>query len=384
NVAPDIDAQIVNNFRDETALNVLLFLSRTYALDIQVIGSIMSISKMQGIEPIPQPKQINVTYSASDASLGYELNNDRLVEVAQAISSVSGRNIVIPVALQEKTVSGFMAAAPFEVALEKLAFANNLKYNRTQDGVYVFEALIPGEELFINQQKETAVRYRSNIAQQSPGMEGMQQHMGAPGGFTVYGQMQQEGKRFTIQAENTPIADLIKRAAQDAEVNYFVYSPIQGQVSANVRDISFEDFLTTIFQTTAYTFRKEKDTYLIGDRKMEGLRDSRIVQLQHRSIDTVLAMIPADWRRDVEIKEIERYVPKLDKVFAMVLIEVTILDIQKGNTVKTGISAGIADSVVATGGSLLGQGIDFTFGAGGVNRFLSQIGRNNSFNLGRV
>lgn len=402
NVAPDIDAQIVNNFRDETALNVLLFLSRTYALDIQVIGSIMSISKMQGIEPIPQPKQINVTYSASDASLGYELNNDRLVEVAQVISSVSGRNIVVPVALQEKTVSGFMAAAPFEVALEKLAFANNLKYNRTQDGVYVFEALIPGEELFINQQKETAVRYRSNIAQQSPGMEGMQQHMGAPGGFTVYGQMQQEGKRFTIQAENTPIADLIKRAAQDAEVNYFVYSPIQGQVSANVRDISFEDFLTTIFQTTAYTFRKEKDTYLIGDRKMEGLRDSRIVQLQHRSIDTVLAMIPADWRRDVEIKEfkeqnmlllsgsspqikeIERYIQKLDKLVPMVLIEVTILDIQKGNTVKTGISAGIADSVVATGGSLLGQGIDFTFGAGGVNRFLSQIGRNNSFNLGRV
>lgn len=173
-------------------------------------------------------------------------------------------------------------------------------------------------------------------------------------------------------------------------------------MSANVRDISFEDFLTTIFQTTAYTFRKEKDTYLIGDRKMEGLRDSRIVQLQHRSIDTVLAMIPADWRRDVEIKEfkeqnmlllsgsspqikeIESYIQKLDKLVPMVLIEVTILDIQKGNTVKTGISAGIADSVVATGGSLLGQGIDFTFGAGGVNRFLSQIGRNNSFNLGRV
>lgn len=401
NVAPDINVQIVNNFRDETALNVLLFLSRTYALDIQVIGSIMSISKMQGIEPVTLPKPIKVTYNESDGSLGYELNNDKLVEVAQVISSTSGRNIVVPVGLQDKTVSGHMAAAPFEVALEKLAFANNLKYNRTQDGVYVFEALIPGEELFINQQKETAVRYRSNMVQQTPGMEG-RPSMGSPGGFTVYGQMQQEGKRFTIQAENTPIADLIKRAAQDAEVNYFVYSPIQGQVSANVRDISFEDFLTTIFQTTAYTFRKEKEIYLIGDRKMEGLRDSRIVQLQHRSIDTVLAMIPMDWRRDVEIKEfkeqnmlllsgsspqikeIESYIQKLDKLVPMVLIEVTILDIQKGNTVKTGISAGIADSTVATGGSLLGQGIDFTFGAGGVNRFLSQIGRNNSFNLGRV
>src|SRR5690606_17593503 len=189
---------------------------------------------------------------------------------------------------------------------------------------------------------------------------------------------------------------------EDAEVNYFIYSPIQGQVSANVRNVSFEDFLTSIFRTTPYTFRKEKDTYMIGDRKMEGLRDSRIIHLQHRSIDTVLAMIPMEWRRDVEIKEfkeqnmlllsgsspqireIEAYVKGIDKLVPMVLIEVTILDIQKGNTVKTGISAGIADSTTVMGGSLLGQGIDFTFGAGGINRYLSQIGRNNSFNLGRV
>ncbi|WP_437921178.1 type II secretion system protein GspD [Sphingobacterium sp. LRF_L2] len=403
NVSPDLQMPIVNNFRDETALNVLLFLSKTYQLDIQVIGSIMSISKMQGLEPVIPPKQIKVTYNIADNSLSYELNNDVLRDVAQVISSLSGKNIVVPVALQGKTISGFMAAAPFEVALEKLAFANNLRYNRTQDGVYVFEDLIPGEELFINQQKETAVRYRSNMAQQGRNdMGGMQQSMGAPGGFTVYGQMQDRGKLFTIQAENTPIVDLIKRAAQDAEVNYFIYSPLQGQVSANVRDISFDDFLTSIFQTTQYTFRKENGTYMIGDRKMEGLRDSRIVQLQHRSIDTLLAMVPMDWRRDVEIKEfkeqnmlllsgsspqineIEAYLKKLDKLVPMVLIEVTILDIQKGHTISTGISAGIADSTTVMGGKLLGDGVNFTFGSGGINRFLSQIGTNGSFNLGRV
>src|SRR5690606_17101375 len=302
NVQPDIEATIVNNFQDETALNVLLFLSKTYQLDIQVIGSIMSISRMHGIEPAPPPKLIDVTFNAADNSLGYSLNNDNLTEVAQKISSVSGRNVIVPVGLQGKTVSGFMTAAPFEVALEKPAFANNLRYNRTQDGVYVFEALVPGEELFINQQKETAVRYRSNAAQQGQGMMDGMQPMGTPGGFTVYGQEQSEGKRFTIQAENTPIADLIKRAAEDAEVNYFIYSPIQGQVSANVRNVSFEDFLTSIFRTTPYTFRKEKDTYMIGDRKMDGLRDSRMIHLEQRSIDSGLSMITMEWRRDVEIK----------------------------------------------------------------------------------
>jgi len=399
NVDPELQISIVNNFQEETALNVLLFLSKNYQLDIQVMGTIMSIAKMQGVEPVAIPKQIKVTYNNENENLGYELNNDKLTDVVQLISSLSARNIVVPVNLQDKVISGFISSAPFDVALEKLAFANNLRYNLTQDGVYVIEALIPGEELFINQDRETAVRYRGN--QPSSGMEGPPS-MGTPGAFTVYGHDNEQGKRFTIQAENTPILDLIKRAAQDAEVNYFIYSAIQGQVSANVRDVSFEDFLNKIFKTTQYTFKKENGTYLIGDRKMEGLRDSRIVQLQNRSLDTILAMIPMEWRRDVEIKEfkeqnmlllsgsspqiseIESYIQKLDKLVPMVLIEVTILDVQKGNTVKTGISAGIADSTTRYGGSLLGQGVDFTFGSGGINRFLSQIGRNGSFNLGRV
>lgn len=399
NVDPELQINIANNFQDETPLNILLFLSKNYQLDIQVIGTIISIGKMHGVEPVVLPKELKISYNTSEETLHYELNNDKLLDVAQYISNLSGRNIVVPATLQDQIVSGYIESAPFEIALEKLAFANNLKYSLTQDGIYVFERLIPGEEVFINQDNETAVRYRSDAT--NP-ISDQGQLMGAPGEFTLYGQVTDSGKRFTIQAENTPIIDVIKRAAQDAGVNYFIYSAIQGQVSANVRDVLFDDFLTTIFQTTPYTFKKENNMYLIGDRKMEGLRDSRIVQLQHRSLDTILAMIPMEWRVDVEIKEfkeqnmlllsgsspqikeIESYVRRLDQLVPMVLIEVTILDIQKGNAVKTGISAGIADSTTRYGGKLLGEGINFTFGAAGINRFLSQIGRNSAFNLGRV
>jgi type IV pilus assembly protein PilQ len=66
----------------------------------------------------------------------------------------------------------------------------------------------------------------------------------------------------------------------------------------------------------------------------------------------------------------------------MVLIEVTLVDVRKGKTVKTGIKAGVADSV-KTGGTIL-PGIDYTFGAKSINDFLSRLGRNNSVNLGRV
>jgi type IV pilus assembly protein PilQ len=401
NIDPNIQHMIVNNFQDETALNVLLFLSKNYNLDINVVGTIMSISQMNNVAPIIPKRIIPVRYSSADNTLSYELNNDTLSNVVRRIAEESGKNVVVPVSLQQKLVSGYMASSPFDVALEKLAYANSLKFHKTNDGVYVFESLIPGEELFINDNQETAVRYRGQSGQQGD----MNQMGGAPSGnFTVYnqGNATKQGKLFTIQAERSSLADIIKRAAQEADVNYFIYSDLQGQVTSSVRNISFDDFLTSIFQGTNYTFRIEKGTYLIGDRKNEGLRSSRIIHVQNRSIDTLVQMIPMDWKRDVEIKEfkeqnmlllsgstpqiseIETFIQKLDKLVPMVLIEVTLLDIQKGTTTKTGISAGLADSTTAVGGKLLGQGVDFTFGAGSINKFLSQIGRNSTFNLGRV
>jgi type IV pilus assembly protein PilQ len=49
---------------------------------------------------------------------------------------------------------------------------------------------------------------------------------------------------------------------------------------------------------------------------------------------------------------------------------------------KTGISAGVSDSV-KTGGTVL-PGLDYTFGAASINDFLSRLGKNNSVNIGRV
>lgn len=401
NVDPTLNFSIVNNFTGETAKNVLLFLAKTYNLDIDVIGSIMNIKKLPEPRVMPVVKDVKVQYNVNTDGLSYELQQDSLGSVAQKISALSGKNLIVPTSLLQKAVTGYMAEAPFETALEKLAYVNGLKYRKTNDNVYVFESLIPGEELFINADSLTDVRFRpDNI--NNPAGAAMNQGMGGgqPGNYALYGKTEQgKGKLFTIQASNTPIIELIKRASEESGVNYFIYSQIDGNITTSVKDISFEEFLTSIFRGTPYTFRMDKDTYLIGNRRNEGLRDNRIIQLQHRSIDTIMMMIPMEWRKDVEIKEfkeqnmllvsgsgpqireIETYVKQLDKLVPLVLIEVTLLDIQKGNTIKTGIKMGV-DSISPKVGGSLSDG--FTFGSGSINRFLSQLGKNNSFNLGRV
>ncbi|OWK68715.1 type II secretion system protein GspD [Pedobacter sp. AJM] len=389
NIDPQLSFKVSTNFRNETALNVLLFMAREYDLDINMIGSIMSVSKAQGPKIIVLPKDFRITYNAANDYLGFELSNDTLAQVAKKISQLSQKNVVVPVGLMAKKVSGFIAAAPFDVALEKLAYANELKMNKTNDGVFIFQSLAEGEELYVNGDNATAIKRANKAAGQ------------AQTAFSLSGKKDTQGNRsITVDAVNSSILDLIKSASNEVNANYFIYSDIKGTVTTKLNGIGYDTFLTALLQGTEYTYKKDGGVYLIGERKLEGLRANRIVQLQHRSLDTIQMMIPNDWKKGVEIKEfreqntillsgaapqvneIENYIRQIDRVVPMVLIEVTLVDVRKGKSVKTGISAGISDSI-KTGGTIL-PGIDYTFGANSINNFLSKLGRNGSVNLGRV
>lgn len=393
NVDPQVNFKVYYNFSNETALNVLLFVAKEYDLDINLIGSIMSITKVTPAKTVVPPKEIKVTYNGATDNLGFDLNNDTLSLVAKKIGQLSQKNVIVPVNLLSKKVTAYIAAAPFETALEKMAYANDLKLNKTNDNIYVLQPLGDGEELYINEDKSTAVK--RNNKPTVPGSGGAQANYNISGRRDATG-----GKLINIDAVNTPILDLIKSASTEAGINYFIYSDIKGNITTRLNNISFDNFLSALLQGTEYTYKKEEGIYLIGERRIEGLRTTQAVKLQHRSLDTVQMMIPSEWKKGVEIKElreqntillsgsapqireIENFIRQIDRTVPMVLIEVTLVDVRKGNTVKTGISAGVSDSV-KTGGTIL-PGIDYTFGANSINSFLSKLGNNNSVNLGRV
>lgn len=391
NVDPQVNFKVYYNFTNETALNVLLFAAKEYDLDINLIGSIMTITKIPVTKVVVPRKEIKVTYAAANDYLGFDLNNDTLSLVAKKIGQLSQKNVVVPVNLLSKVVTAYITAAPFETALDKMAYANGLKLNKTNDNIYIFQPLGDGEETYITGDNTTAIRKVNK-----PNAGG-----GQASGANVSSAKDAKGEKLiSVDALNTPILDLIKSATAEAGVNYFIYSDIKGTVTTRLSKISYDNFLTSLLQGTEYTFKREAGVYLIGDRRLEGLRSHRIVQLKHRSLDTVQMMIPTDWKKGVEIKEfreqnslllsgsapqineIENYIKQLDRVVPMVLIEVTLVDIRKGKVIKTGISAGVSDSV-KTGGSIL-PGLDYTFGANSINSFLSKLGNNNAINLGRV
>ncbi|WP_428330281.1 type II secretion system protein GspD [Mucilaginibacter sp.] len=388
-IDPKINFVINDTFNNATAANILLLLAGKYSLDISVVGTILNITSYQdpGQFAIPKAKDIKAKYNQLDNTLSLELDNDSLTAVAHKITLLSGKNVVVPNALQGKKVSAFIAPAPFETTLEKLAFTNELKMVRTNDDFYMFQPLGDGEELYVNGDRKTSIRKAFRPVSQGPG-----------GGMELFSRQVNGQKLISANAVNVPVLDLVKQASQELNIDYSIYSEIKGTITIHVKDRSYESFLGLLFKGTNYTFHSDNGVYMIGERTIEGLRTYEMITLQHRSIDTVMSLIPTDWKKNLDIKEfreqntlmvsgsasqiaeVKTFVKQLDVLVPVVMIEVTLIDVHKSRTIATGISAGTKDSV-KSGGTVL-SGLNYTFNSKSINSFLNNIGK--VVNLGHV
>lgn len=391
-VDPKLNFNVNDNLSGASAENVLVFLAKKYNLDISIVGAIIYITAYVPPENVIKPAAdvVNAKYNTSANKLSLSLHNDSLVAVARKVSELSGKNVIVPNELDSKIVSGFIESAPLEEALDKFAFINNIRMVKTSDNFYLFQPLGTNEQLYINGDKNTDVRHTF-------GPQNMPAGNNAGG---VYVQTVNGQKLVSADAFNTPIFNLVKQASDELGINYSIYSDIKGNIDIHVKNISYEEFLSLLFRGTSYTFQSDEGVYLIGDSKLAGLKTFKAVQLKNRSIDTVVSMIPADIKRNIEIKEFreqntillsgsaadvrqtKNIIEELDKLVPVVLIEVTMIDVRKSNTIATGITAGISDSV-KTGGTVL-PGVSFTASSASVNNLLNNLGKFTGLNLGHV
>lgn len=401
-VDPGLNFKIYNNFTNEKVSNIILFLAREYDLDIRFVGSIMSFSKYDPPPLVVAAKpvrEVDVKFNSFTNLITMDLKNDTLEQVAKKITQVSKKNVILSSGISGKLVSGYIQDMPFDNAIQKMAYANNLKAIKTEDDFYVLKSLEEGEDLIVGaaatgDKKKTPFPRRTPARKTGPA---------ASAGEELYVEVNDDSlgnRRVSMEAIDVPILDAIKRVSEEMGINYFLLSEIKGNTTTRVINVLFDELLRKLFLGTDYTYKVEHGMYMIGDRKLEGLRAHRIFQFQYRAFDQVQDVIPADLRKGVEIKEfknlnsiiltgslpqileIESFLKQLDRVVPMVLIEVLIVDIRKGKTISTGISAGVSDTIT-TGGNVFPK-LDFTFSSRSINDFLSRLGSNNAINIGRV
>ena len=296
NVAPELgQINIANNFSNVTVADLLVFLCKEYNLTIDFSGNILSIKIYA--KPLEEEHIIPVSYSPDRNSISIDVKGDKLYDVFKRIMDESGKNLVFSPGLENKILTAYLQNTPFDAAMDKLAFANDLYMEKTKDNFYLFENITAN------------VSTNSNITNTQP-QQRPTRRRNSNFNFKV---LNPEQKLLEVDFVNTHIADIINDIGIELEINVFTATPLNdaGTVSFKAKSITFDDLLTKIFETQIisntnisnsnpqnqnrntvssnskknFTFKKEGNIYFFGTENQLSVRKVEIIHLLHRSVE---------------------------------------------------------------------------------------------------
>lgn len=411
-IDPNIKQEVVSNFNKVKVKDILIYLCRQYNLDLKFTGSIISVVPYQAPIKPPTLKEIGVYYNKYNSTISLDLDRDTLAVVAKKITQQSGTNIIISPQAKNQQVNGFVDKLPVEKALKLLAKGNNLYLTETPEGAFFLRTTteVPAEEITSTQQKKKLI---TSGGIDYEGIENLS--------ITTTLDSINEEYRMDIQAINVPFVQIIKGVSIEMGKNYFLFDDQGGGVviannrnntipnsgtgkgiSLKLENVTYEEFLNYILKGTNLTYKIDEDIYLIGDREMEGLRQTKTIQLQYRSAKEIEQVIPKELLEKVtlhpflelnsiilsgsapNIQEVEDFLRGIDKLVPVVMIELIIMDVQRNRLTETGIQMGVGNKPVETERLGLSPGFDFQLGAGSINKLLAMLSGQGIVNLGRV
>lgn len=286
NVSPELnDINIVNNFNNVTVSNVFLFVAKEFNLDINFTGNILSIKKHAVAAKENKEKEIVASYVASNKYLSLDLKNDKLDKSFRKIMDVSGKNLLYTPDIESAPLSIYINNVPFDLALEKLAEANNLVLTISEDGFYLFE----------NAFNAVASESNTNVATRKAKKRRVNFN------YSVIDTLE---RRVTVDFQNTPVADVIYTIGEDLGLDIFTASPLDeaGLATVTAENIAFDLLLDKIFEstynanetqsskgntkavTTIFAYKKDRGIYYFGTENQLSLKQVELVTMMHRSI----------------------------------------------------------------------------------------------------
>jgi type IV pilus assembly protein PilQ len=388
-VDPSIKAEVVNNFNQVRVIDVLIFVCKEYELTITRTGNILSVIPfIEEVKEEPKTyiKPYKVEYNQEQDNLFIDASDDTLLSVIKEIINITGKNIVLAPGLNNLKVTAYLKNTSFEQGMLNFCYSNKLNFSGTADSFYLIE------------QVSSDIVGQNDIKNKKSGQSNFLINK-----EDAHTEEKISRDSISIFAENVSISELLSNVSNQAGIDYLLLSEIQGLTSLNVSNLSYDEFLKYLLQGTVYTFKKHKDIYLIGDRKLGDLNCVKQVQLQYRTVTNIKELIPAELAQNVnvfefieqnslllsgsmvDIENVVSFIRDIDKIVPVILIEVMLIDYSKKYAIQSGISAGMGTDVnqAKSSGSFL-PGVDVTVGTETLNNILNSFNGWGWLNLGNV
>lgn len=389
-IEDDLDQPIANNFYDVTVKEVFIHLVQKYDLEVTFMNNIITFKKRKEVKIIEKklPKVIDVNYNSQNDFLSVKLENDSLPLVAKLIIDKSGKNLVLAPDVKNLKISAYILNRPFDQVIEMMAKSNDLIATKDENGFYFIEK---------NKEVNNNATSNNNINKKSKQPKAS---IDSPGYYQV--DLNKTGF-LSVKANVADASDLLMEAAEKLHINYFLYNkPENEKTTLSVDNITFDELLENIFKGKKYTYKKQDDFYLIGEQATEGLRVTEMIQLENRSIESVLTSLPKVFLEKLEIKEfvelnglivsgaksileeLKVYIKQIDKVVPMVQIEVIIVQYNKAYDIQTGMKMGLDKINKTQTAGVLFPTTDVTVNASSVNSLINAFNGFGLFKLGKV
>ena len=383
-VDPALQINVTNNFSDVRVADILLFLHNQFNLDIGFIGNIITI---KGTGEVVQTKTNRVIYDHETNLVTFDYDNEPINSVIREIIRVTGYNIILSPGFDAQRIKGYIQNMPFDNAIEKLAFTNGLVAEKSDDGIFVIKSAVKKE----GEQEQLLISNYNRGKQvniESFRRKGIQISAERIDSICIYANLAQK-------------LDLIEIIAGQLGINYFIASELKGEISLNVAGLTFEEFLDYVLSGSDYTYKNINNVYIIGGKSINELNEYRIVKLKHRTVDSLLHILPKQMVENVEIKEfvelnsvfitgasnrineIEAFITQIDKPVPVILIEIIIIDVKKSHIVSTGISAGLGVPTETTTQQII-PAVDYTLSSQAINSLINKFDGFGWVNLGNV
>lgn len=392
-VDPTLNQAITYNFYDASVKDILVFLYVNFELEYYFVGNIISVKKRTELKSkvvtkITQ-KPLDIKYNVSNDFLSLNLQNDTLWKVMEQITTLSNRNFVIKSELRNKLVNAFFQNRPFDQVLEMFATANDVKIEKGEDGMYNLDLPILDNTSVTSStpkgKSNTATSAKTKLKEQLDGFVLEKNKFG----------------KLDVFADNIDVIDIVKLAAQEVNCRYVFHTNVDGKANLDLKDVSFEELLKNLFMTTKFNYVVSDNIYIIGERKMEGIRRTELIRMENRTIENVKTAIPKELLTDIDVSEflelnglivsgsekgiveLKNFLSSIDVVVPMVQIDVMLMFSNKGSNFKTGMQAGLKNEPTITGGTIF-PGLDVEAGASTLNNILNAISGFGLINLGQV
>lgn len=362
----DREKTITCNVKSIPVKDILLMVCMEKSLDIGITGNIVSISDYTA--PVKSP-EIKFVLDSLESVLSFDFSGCRLDSVARRFNAVTGHNLLFPVSMSDRHVSGLGTSMKIGDAVLAIATIN---------GLGVRQESITTWNIFEPDRKIPHRGFSSNRLQvDSSGM-------------------------ITAHLYNADIADIVPVVMDRLGKNYLIAENIGHNVNIDVDSLALAPFLNVLFSGTDISWKETEGVYVLGkDESRRYLSNVSVYPMKYRTVETVPEIIPSVLKNGMEIRpfpdlnclvisgdikkvgQIEAFLKQIDKSVPLISIDVMIVDASTNSSQTVGLGLGVGTGQETTGGTV-SPGIDFSLNAESISRILGSFNGMGAINLGQV